>query len=97
VWCDFELEVSQFRAIKRASLTLSPLTVLVGRNGCGKSSLLQALQLIAFLNPTIALEAVVRRDFTSPEATRWLFHRRSPSGCIISVKSVSGDRSLGMK
>lgn len=42
-----ELSVSGYRSLRQVSLELSPLTVVVGANGTGKTNLYQALQLIA--------------------------------------------------
>ncbi len=39
------IEVSGFRGIKRLSLTFDELTVLIGENAWGKSSLLDALSI----------------------------------------------------
>ncbi len=44
------IEISGFRGIRRMSLSLAELTVLIGENAWGKSSLLDILSLI--LNPT---------------------------------------------
>ncbi|WP_322798660.1 ATP-binding protein [Thermoflexus sp.] len=41
-----QLEVENFRGIARAQLTLTPLTVLVGLNGSGKTAVLEALYLV---------------------------------------------------
>lgn len=39
-----EIHIEGFKAIHSASLTLSPFTLLIGRNSTGKSSVLEALQ-----------------------------------------------------
>ena len=41
-----ELELENFKAVKRASISLGRITVLIGENGSGKSSFLQALTLL---------------------------------------------------
>jgi predicted ATPase len=43
------ITVENLRAIRRADLTLGPLTVVIGPNGAGKSTLLEAAQLFAGL------------------------------------------------
>jgi predicted ATPase len=40
------LEVEGYRSLRNVRLTLRPVTVLVGPNGCGKSNLYRALQLL---------------------------------------------------
>ncbi|MFL5406494.1 MAG: AAA family ATPase [Myxococcales bacterium] len=42
-----ELRVSGYRSLRDVSLELSPLTVVVGTNGSGKTNLYQSLQLLA--------------------------------------------------
>src|SRR5918912_4420573 len=42
-----ELRVSGYRSLRQVSLELSPLTVVVGANGSGKTNLYQSLQLLA--------------------------------------------------
>lgn len=41
------LEIENFKAIKRLAIDLDPLTVLVGPNDSGKSTILQALELLS--------------------------------------------------
>lgn len=41
------LSLRNFKSIKEAKLDLSPLTILVGRNSSGKSTLIQAILLLA--------------------------------------------------
>src|SRR5882762_8618872 len=41
-----ELRVSGYRSLRQVSLQLSPLTVIVGANGTGKTNLYQSLQLL---------------------------------------------------
>ena len=40
------IEIAGYRSIKRLSLPLGPLTVLVGPNGSGKTNLYRALELL---------------------------------------------------
>jgi len=41
------LEIENFKAIKKVAIELDPLTVLVGPNDSGKSTILQALDLLS--------------------------------------------------
>jgi predicted ATPase len=43
-----ELQVRGYRSLRDVSLELSPLTVVIGANGTGKTNLYQSLQLLAF-------------------------------------------------
>lgn len=55
------IEIENFRSIRSDSITLEPLTVLIGANGSGKSNLVKALEFISTL-PTQGLELAVSRQ-----------------------------------
>ncbi|MFC3025101.1 DUF2813 domain-containing protein [Vibrio zhugei] len=55
------IEVSNFRGIRRLSLTFDELTTLIGENTWGKSSLLDALTIM--LPPSRELYQLTRKDF----------------------------------
>jgi predicted ATPase len=57
-----ELRLQNFRAFDNARLTLSDLTFLVGRNGAGKSSILDALELMREALTDSLPNALDRRD-----------------------------------
>ena len=40
------IQVSNYRSLRDLHLELGPVTVLVGENGCGKSNLYRAIQLL---------------------------------------------------
>lgn len=42
-----ELEIQNFRSIRKDKITLEPLTVLIGANGSGKSNIVKALEFIS--------------------------------------------------
>jgi len=44
------IEFSNFKALRKTTLPLSPFTLLLGPNGSGKTTVLQALQRIASLS-----------------------------------------------
>lgn len=59
-----QLDIVEFRGIKRLSITLRPNMVLIGENAWGKSSLLAALSLI--LNPETNYISLRKAIFTCP-------------------------------
>src|SRR5437667_6128664 len=48
------IEFTNFKALRKTTLPLSPFTLLLGPNGSGKTSVLQALQRIAAIATTSA-------------------------------------------
>lgn len=68
--------VNKLRGIREGSLNeLGALTVLTGRNGCGKSTILDALNIAASRNPGEALGRTVARRLASPAGAQWLMYR----------------------
>jgi predicted ATPase len=45
------IEFTNFKALRKATLPLAPFTLLLGPNGSGKTTVLQALQRITALAP----------------------------------------------
>lgn len=75
------LVVENFRSIRQLDLPLSPLTALVGPNGCGKSTVLAALDSRAELAPTWRHEAAtVRVLMTNHEGAQSRRERAPLSG-----------------
>lgn len=60
------LRVECFRGILDATLPCEPLTVLVGANGCGKSTFLRALELFYEPSPRIMSDDFYDRDTSQP-------------------------------
>lgn len=54
------IEFSNFKALRKTTLPLAPFTLLLGPNGSGKTTVLQALELVSQLaklspHPTVSL------------------------------------------
>lgn len=60
------VHVKNFRSILDETLLCDDLTALVGRNGCGKSTFLRALELFYTLAPRIDCEDFYDRDSSQP-------------------------------
>src|SRR2546422_1215826 len=59
-----KLHVVHFRSIFDETLPCEPLTILVGRNGAGKSSFIQAFRLYFDPSATVSSEDYYNRDNT---------------------------------
>jgi len=57
------LEINDFKAYAAADIPLSPLTLILGPNGTGKTSVLQALELVSGLVDSTIKEVLARRDW----------------------------------
>ena len=75
-----KLTIRNFKAIEDLTIEFTPLTVLIGENGCGKSTVLQALDFLA---------AMAFRDI--PEYLRekgWDFHNLKSLCCGLDEKPI---------
>ncbi len=61
-----KVRVQNFRCIKDATIKLDSLTVLIGRNGTGKSSFLRALDLFFNANAKYSADDFYNRDTSQP-------------------------------
>jgi hypothetical protein len=93
-----EIELSHIRGIREGRLAgLSPLSVLVGRNGCGKSTVLDALEIGASRAPVEALEDSLRRRGADDLHLRpeWFLHsKRTQAESSVAIGGVEGRRTL---
>jgi hypothetical protein len=93
-----DIELSRIRGIREGRVTgLTPLSVFVGRNGCGKSTVLDALAIAAASEPVNALkDALLRRgaDDLHLRPEWFLFDRNlEPEGTIL-LSGLEGRRNL---
>jgi hypothetical protein len=73
------VEVSRFRSIRGATLECESLTVLIGRNGAGKSSFLKALDVFYDVAAPITVEDFFNHDTSLPIEIRVTFGDLSPA------------------
>lgn len=90
-----EIRIQNFWAIENARLTLSDLTFLVGRNGAGKSSILDAVEFVREAITDSLPNALSRRDGFEG------VHRKGagsddPLGLSIVMRTEIGGRSVRM-
>jgi hypothetical protein len=93
------IEITNFRGIQSGKLeNLTPLTILVGPNGCGKSTILDALLLGAHPIPSKATEQLVTERNGLDGEVRWFFWRAELRPAIIKVitDKHTGERTIGL-
>jgi predicted ATPase len=87
------IEVSQFRGLREGTLSdLTGLTILVGRNGSAKSTILDALLVGAARAPGDAIGHIVRRRLELRNAVRWLLWKGQEGRAQIAVSSEAATR-----
>lgn len=79
--------ISHFRGIREGKLeNLSPLTILVGPNGCGKSTVLDAMLIGTIWDTSVGIVQAVQRHPQVNEGARWLLWRSGGNGrCKIKI------------
>lgn len=91
------VEVNNWRGFSHAALDgLTGLTVLAGANGCGKSSLLEAILIAGGRSPADAVGRAVLRRADGWNASRWLFRDQTEEGlsATINVGTSEGPRGV---
>src|SRR5438094_7708294 len=90
-----EIRFQNFRAFENARLQLSDLTFLVGRNGAGKSSLLDAVDLLR-QSTSESLENALdgRGGLTKVQRLRRAPGLESPMGVALVLSIAVGDRRV---
>ena len=86
-----------FKSLANVTIELGRLTALVGANGCGKSSVLQALHLLSLTGveaPTDRSKALGRSEWlysTGLRAPRRLVYRGVPGDLVLRMRDTRGD------
>ena len=90
------IEISRFRGIREGKLDgLAPLTVLVGPNGCGKSTVLDALLIGGSRETGKSSGRAVQRHHGVKYGAPWLLWRKGISGkCEIKIATDRGRQSI---
>lgn len=61
-----KIEINNFRSIKKVSLNCDNLTVIIGRNGAGKSSILKAIEIFYDVSSSVTNEDYFNNDISEP-------------------------------
>jgi hypothetical protein len=81
------IRIENFRGIRSGELTdLKPLTILTGMNGCGKSSVLDALLIAAHPSPGKGVGQAVLRHPITKDGARWLVRQPAAKPARIAVQ-----------
>ncbi len=76
-----DIKIERLRGIREGELKhLTPLTILVGGNGSGKSTVLEALYIAGATNPLNAIGESVLRRADIPLSHRWLLYKGGRDG-----------------
>lgn len=85
------IEIENLRGIRSGKLEgLAPLTILTGPNGCGKSTVLDALLIATSPSPAEAVGQAVARHVTVLNGARWLFGDPAAKATLKVEESAGG-------
>ncbi len=93
------VEIKNLRGIREGKLDgLTALTILVGPNGCGKSTILDALFLVSSALSEEPARTICSRHGVLAKWPRWFFWRAEPHGdlTIHATQPAGGNRLLRM-
>lgn len=77
-----KVSIENLRGITSGEVPLAPLTLLTGPNGCGKSTVLDALLIGGMLNYGEAVGQTVKRRAASLDGANWLISAGAEAGTI---------------
>lgn len=92
------IHIEGFKSIERESLKLAPLTILTGTNSSGKSTVIQALLLVArfALNPNRYSLAEITRPYSDVRDVRNRFSNSQDINITLPINDNSGIKELGL-
>jgi energy-coupling factor transporter ATP-binding protein EcfA2 len=90
------VQFENFKSLQNVTLALGRLTVLVGTNGCGKTSVLQGLHLLSRTGRDLPKDRDHGADwvaaiFGGPNEPRRLMHRPGAGKLVLAMRSIDGD------
>lgn len=92
------VHVENFKSLADVTIILDRFTVLVGANGCGKTTVLEGLHLLAQTGIAIAGERDATQRFSrlsgiyrGRRAPEWLIHRRRAGDLVLTARQCAGD------
>jgi len=74
-----KIMIRNFKCINELSIELAPLTIFVGKNGSGKTSILEAIALFAQSNKRSLNEAVKKCELVNFEEIKDIYYKRDPT------------------
>jgi energy-coupling factor transporter ATP-binding protein EcfA2 len=92
------IHVTRLRGVREGTLeAIAPLTVLVGPNGCGKSTILDAIHIGAGSRPLDAVGHAVTRRRGVRDGGPWLLWRKGRDGDAFIVAIADGGHARASK